>query len=133
MAKRSFISPIGFVFFFVFISCHKNHDNNVCVSYTKATVTKIEGLNTGLVNQDINLGVLFYYADGCGQSASIEQSADKDTTTINVIAKYQGCLCTDILLGGKVVFNFRKTQPGTYYLKFWQSDKSYLTDTIIIR
>jgi hypothetical protein len=116
----------------ILFSCSKNNDNK-CLSYTNAPVTKVEGANSGLVNQQLSLKISFTCFNGCGQFGRIEQASNADTTTINIIAKSEGCVCTDVLLTKQTIYNFKATQAGIYYLKFWQTEKNYLIDTITIR
>ena len=133
MTKIRFTIITGYLFIvFILLSCNKTSDNN-CLSFTNASVTKVEGPKTGLVNQDINLSVYFTCINGCGQFGRIEQNSKADTTIINVIAKYEGCVCTDVLLTKQTTYKFTATKIGTYYLKFWQTEKNYLTDTITVR
>ena len=134
MTKRNFIIFTCLVFsILVLSSCNKTQDDNKCLSYIKAPVIKVEGPNTGLVNQDINLTVSFGCFNGCGQFGNFEQTSNGDTTTINVIAKYEGCLCTQDAPLRQTTFKFKVTQTGTYYLKFLQTGKTYLTDTIRVQ
>jgi len=116
----------------VLLSCSKMHDNK-CLSFTNAPVTKIEGPNTGSVNQDINLIVSFGCFNGCGQFGNFKQTSNSGTTIVNVIAKYEGCICTQDAPIRQAPYKFNATQTGTYYLKFWQAENNYLTDTITIR
>lgn len=115
------------------LSCDKTQDDNKCLSYTQAPVTKIEGPNTGNVNQDINLIVSFGCFNGCGQFGKFEQTSKDDTTTINVIAKYEGCICTQDAPIRQTTYKFKATKSGTYFLKFLQTEKAYLTYTIQIQ
>ena len=134
MTKRNFIIFTCLVFsILVLSSCNKTQGDNKCLSYIKAPVIKVEGPNTGLVNQDINLTVSFGCFNGCGQFGNFEQTSNGDTTTINVIAKYEGCLCTLDAPLRQTTFKFKVTQTGTYYLKFLQTGKTYLTDTIRVQ
>ena len=134
MTKRNFIIFTCLVFsILVLSSCNKTQDDNKCLSYIKAPVIKVEGPNTGLVNQDINLTVSFGCFNGCGQFGNFEQTSNGDTTTINVIAKYEGCLCTQDVPIRQATNKFKVTQTGTYYLKFLQTGKTYLTDTIRVQ
>ena len=134
MTKRNFIIFTCLVFsILVLSSCNKTQDDNKCLSYIKAPVIKVEGPNTGLVNQDINLTVSFGCFNGCGQFENFEQTSNGDTTTINVIAKYEGCLCTQDVPIRQATYKFKVTQTGTYYLKFLQTGKTYLTDTIRVQ
>jgi hypothetical protein len=116
---------------FVQQSCSKAHDDK-CLSFVKAPVTKVEGPNTGTINQDLTLEVSFGCFNGCGRFGNFEQTSNNDTTTINVIAKYEGCMCTQDAPIRQTTYNFKATEKGTYYLKFWQAEKGYLLYTVQI-
>jgi hypothetical protein len=125
------ISTILLVSIFIQQGCSKTQDNK-CLSFIKAPVTKVEGPNTGAINQDLNLTVSFGCFNGCGQFGNFEQTSNNDTTTINVIAKYEGCGCTQDAPIRQSTYKFKATKSGTYYLKFWQAEKGYLIYTIQI-
>jgi hypothetical protein len=130
--KGNLIILIGFVFVIPAISnCNKKQADE-CRSYTTAQVTKVVGPNTVLVNQETDLGVEYYLINGCGQFESLVSTSNGYTTEISLNAKYDGCVCTDILLGGQTLYRFKPAQRGIYYLKFLQPDKTYFTDTITV-
>ena len=115
------------------LSCGKSNVNTCSISYSSAPVTKVQGPNSGAVNQDMAFSVLFTCFNSCGGFGRLEENSNIDTTTIKIIAKYEGCRCLDVLSGGQVIYKFRATRVGIYYLKFWQGENSYITDTITIR
>lgn len=134
MTKGNWITLSLVVFATIILSgCKKTQHDKECLSYTKAPVIKIEGLNTGLVNQDISLTVYFGCFSGCGQFGKFEQTSNGNTTTINVIAKYQGCICTQDAPIRQTIYNFKGSQPGTYYLKFFQTENAYLTYMLTVQ
>ena len=134
MTWRYFKTFTFCAFFFIpLFSCDKQKDVQDCLSFTKAPITKIEGGNDALVNQEVGLTVSFGCFNGCGQFGNFEQTSNGDTTTINVIAKYEGCLCTQDVPLRQATYKFKVTQTGTYYLKFLQTGKTYLTDTIRVQ
>ncbi|MBI3719288.1 MAG: hypothetical protein HY252_11950 [Sphingobacteriales bacterium] len=133
MTKANFIITTWSFLIIVYLSGCEKKDNTRCLSYKKAGVTKIEGPTTGFVNQDIDLIISFGCISGCGQFGNFEQISNGDTTTINVIAKYEGCICTQEAPTRQTTYKFKATQPGTYYLKFLQVERTYLTDTIRIQ
>ena len=124
-----------FFFFSLLITlfgCHKNEDSK-CLSFSKATVTKIEGANSASVNQEVILTVSFSCYNGCGQFGNFDETITGNTTTITVNAKYEGCICTQDLPTRQVIYKFKKSQAGTYDLKFLQTENTYLTHTIIVQ
>jgi len=113
--------------------CKKSGDENNCIGFTNAPVTKVEGPTTGNVNQAIDLTVSFGCFSGCGQFGNFEQTANGNSTTISVVAKYEGCICTTEAPIRQTIYNFKAGQPGTYYLRFEQTKDSYLTYSIVIQ
>lgn len=129
--KKHFISAGVIIAFVSFTSCSKKQENQ-CLSYTTAQVTKVAGPNTVLVNQETDLTVFYYLNNGCGKFESLEATSSRSTSIVSLKAKYEGCICTDILLSGQTIYKFKAEQAGIYYLKFLQPDKTHLTDTIIV-
>jgi hypothetical protein len=125
----------GFIFFnAVQVSCNKvPKEDTLCNSLTLAPVTKVEGPKTAAINQTIALTVYFGCFNGCGNFGNYEQTVNGNTTTINVIAKYQGCICTQDAPVRQSIYNFSAPQTGTYYLKFFQATNTYITDTITVQ
>jgi hypothetical protein len=115
------------------LSCDKPEENACGISYANAPVTRVQGPNSASVNQDLSLSVLFSCFNSCGQFGRIEETSNADTTTIKVIAKYEGCICLQVFTSGQTIYKFRAARAGTYYLKFWQGENSYITDTVMIR
>jgi len=118
---------------FILCSCNKNHDEQPCVSFNKAQVIRIEGPITASVNQEIPLTVSFSCMNGCGQFGNFEESTVGNTTTIILNAKYQGCVCTQDIPTRQTLYSFKKTQTGTYFLKFWETANTFFTYTITVQ
>jgi hypothetical protein len=134
MENTRFKLLLLFFFLTVVVSCNKKSaDDNKCISYAKAPVTKIEGATSTLVNQEIALTVSFTSSNGCGQFSSFEEIKAGYLTTITVNAKYEGCICTQDLPTRLITYRFKSAQLGSFNLKFWQSDNSYLTHTIVVQ
>lgn len=134
MSRKYFIQLSFFTCFILLLfGCIKKQDEKKCLSYIKAPVTKIEGPSTASVNQEIDVTVSFGCFNGCGQFGNFEETITGNTTLINVNAKYEGCICTQDAPIRKTSFKFKKSQTGTYELKFLQSENIYLTHTIIVQ
>jgi hypothetical protein len=115
-------------------SCSKSkEDDALCTSFSIGTVTKVEGPKTATVNQTIALNVYFTCFNGCGNFGNYEQTVSGNTSTIKVMAKYQGCICTQDIPARQSLYNFSAAQAGTYYLKFLQANDLYLIDTITVQ
>lgn len=115
------------------INCNKKTENENCLSYSKAFVTKIEGVNTAKVNEEVLISVYFSCYNGCGQFGNFEELTLAQNTIVQVNAKYEGCFCTQDVPTRLVVYTFKKSQPGTYTLNFSKSNSSYITHSIIVQ
>lgn len=115
------------------LGCNKKQEDRLCLSFNKAPVTKIVGANTASVGQEIILTVSFICNNGCGQFSNFEESTSGNTTNITVNAKYEGCVCTQDLPVRETGYKFKRSQAGTYDLKFLQNENNYLNHTIIVQ
>lgn len=130
-----YFNPLIFCAFFIILlfGCDKQQENDSCLSYTKAPVINIVGAHTALVNQEVFLTVSFGCYNGCGQFGDFEETIAGNTSTIRVNAKYEGCICTQDAPTRITSYKFKKSQTGTYELKFLQGENSYLTHTINVQ
>jgi len=130
------ISHQIFIFSFfsaTLLACKKNKEDSTCLSFTKAPVTKIEGADSALVNQEIILTVFFGCYNGCGQFGSFDETIKDSTTTITVNAKYEGCICTFDAPIRQAIYKFKKSQKGTFDLRFLQEGHTYFIHTITVQ
>ncbi len=131
MKKILFILA-GIILSVVFFSKCRKKEDDACVFYSNAYVSKVSGANTTLVNQQIDLTVTYNLTNGCGQLTGLDETSYNNSRTINLQAKYVGCFCTDNILSGQTVYKFKATQVGVYYLNFTRPDKTNLIDTITV-
>lgn len=133
--NKKYFNPVLYFSLLVlsFVSCSKTPNEPPCISFKASPVTKIDGVTSASVNQEILLTVDFTCFDGCGQFNNFEETVNGSETKIIVNAKYEGCVCTQDLPTRQVKYKFRKSQPGTYTLMFLQSDNIYLTRTITVQ
>ena len=129
--NKSFILIFFVITILIFSNCSKRQEK-ICLSHTTAKVTNVSGPNNVLVNQETDLTVEYYLDNGCGKFEGLESTSNDYNIKISLIAKYEGCVCTDILLGGQIVYKFKPLKTGVYYLNFLQPDKTYLSDTITV-
>ncbi|MEO8771196.1 MAG: hypothetical protein ABI402_13965 [Ferruginibacter sp.] len=118
---------------FFILSCSKTKDDNNCISYSNSPVINIQGPNSGLVNQDFVITLTYGISNGCGEFDHLEKSVSGNTTTINVIGKYTGCICTQVYKEEQTVYTFKATTAGTYYLKFFKENNIPVMDTILVQ
>lgn len=136
MKKWNFYILTVFIFLnAIFTGCSKATDggDTWCYNFFISPVVKVEGPKTTAVNQSIDLKILFTCFNGCGNFGNYEQIVNGNTTTINVIAKYEGCICTQDVPIRQSTYSFSAPQAGIYFLKFSQTGNVYLTDTITVR
>ena len=134
MTWKYFNLLIFCTFFIVLLfSCNKQQEKDNCLSYTKTPVISILGPNIASVNQEVVLTVSFGCFNGCGQVGNFEETIAGNTSTINVNAKYEGCICTQDTPTRTTSYKFKKSQTGIYELKFLQGENSYLTHTINVQ
>lgn len=99
----------------VTISCNKN---NQCIEYKEALVTKAEAPSVGKVDEDVLVKVEAILNSGCGQFDKFEQDSDGLIRNISVIAKYTGCICTEIAPIVNENYILNTPNAGIYILKF---------------
>lgn len=112
--------------------CNKKA-KNVCLAYPVAPALSVEGVTSGNVNQDIPFNVAFALINGCGSFSRFEESAIGNTITVNVITKYEGCVCAEIYGEQKKEYFFKRSIPGNYQIKFNKGDNTYITKDIFIQ
>ncbi len=115
------------------VGCSKKNDTDKCISIVSAPVTKIDGATTATLNQEIILTVSISCNNGCGQFKNYTEVVANNTSTIQVNTIYEGCICTQDLPTRQFQYNFKKSQAGTYSLRFLQTNNIYLTHTIIVQ
>lgn len=114
------------------ISCNSdNFSNEPCIEFKPAGIeTVLEKSNADASGFlfDVEFGV----DNACGQFDSFNQTTNGTTTTIQVIAKYEGCVCTQETPLRHAVYFFSKSTPGTYILKFKMKNNSFIAHTVIV-
>ena len=113
----------------LFLGCTSNSDSLDCTQYEPARVVAVAEVQ----NAD-SVGFLFdvdfQVNNGCGQFFIFEENTVGNETTISVIAKYEGCVCTDDLPLRETVYSFLPIAAGTYVLKFKMEGENYITKTV---
>ena len=134
MKRKYFYSLFQFILLaFVFSGCDKAPDDETCLSFHTSPVTNVAGPVTAMANEEITLTVSFSCFNGCGHFNKFEEATAGNTSTITVQARYQGCVCTMDVPIRQVAFKFKKSQPGTYTLRFFQDHHNYLDHTIVVQ
>ena len=126
--KNIFLALISFALLISCASDDNGSDN--CLSYSEAYVDTVEAIeNADAVG--FLFKVNFIVMNGCGGFGSFEQTTG-NTVTVNVIAKYEGCVCTEALEVHDAVYSFNPTAPGTYTLRFRTSEDTFITETVTL-
>ena len=112
--------------------CKKDNSGKECIGYSNAQITEVKGSNSTSAGQEIDLSISYFFLNGCGNFESLESITNGNTTTIRVIAKYEGCVCPEVLVWGEKVYTFKASEPGIYLLNFLQPNKSILEYTITV-
>ncbi|RZK04143.1 MAG: hypothetical protein EOO46_17340 [Flavobacterium sp.] len=125
--KKIFLVLISFA---LLTSC-ANDDNasESCLSYSEAYVDTVEAIETADAI-GFPFKVSFTVLNGCGDFGSFEETVAGNVVTVNVIAKYEGCICTEALEIKEAVYSFKPTTPGTYTLRFRTSEDTFITETV---
>jgi hypothetical protein len=113
------------------ISCSKEHDNT-CIENRIAYVTSINSPSTGSVNENINIEVSFGVNNGCGNFGKFIETQNGNTKTIEVEARYEGCVCTLDAPTRKTNYVFKTQTSGNYILKFKSSSTEFITVNLAI-
>ena len=113
-------------------SCNDSETNvDKCVSYEPTGIEAVTLIPTAdLIGAAYN--VSFYCNNGCGNFGSFEKTIEGNTITIKVIAKYEGCVCTEDIPLRESVYTFTSNTSGTYILKFLKADGTFITETVVI-
>lgn len=129
MKKIAFLF-ISFSFFLN--ACSDSKNVNDCVSFVETGIESVALIPTtdmiGAVYQ-----VDFPISNGCGKFNNFEETISGNTRTIKVIAKYEGCICTQDFSIQSKNYVFTTTNSGTYTLKFQKMDGTFLTETVVIQ
>lgn len=122
------------ILFGLTISCNKDDDNKdeLCITNEIEYVTSVDSPNTGNVNKIINIEVDFRVVNGCGTFGKFIEINNGNTRTIEVEAKYEGCICTQDEAIRTVNYAFTPTNTGNYELKFKSSPTEFITVNLTI-
>jgi|TARA_B110001469_G_scaffold19_1_gene38 hypothetical protein len=115
------------------ISCDNDDDkNNECIEYEIGYVTSLNAPNTGTVNETINIEVNFRVFDGCGGFGKFIETENGNIRTIEVEAKYEGCICTQDAPIRTTNYEFTAINAGEYELSFKSSPTEFITVNLTI-
>ncbi|MCX6294319.1 MAG: hypothetical protein NT127_08520 [Sphingobacteriales bacterium] len=119
------------LFIILLISCRTEHEGD-CLNFVSSPVTQVSMLDSGIINQPINIDFYFNANNGCGNFYNFNVNSISDTMVISPVVKYEGCVCTMIFQNLQTTYSYTPTNLGYAYFKFPQSDSSFLMDSIYI-
>ncbi len=125
-------------FFLIFISsliisCDNNDDeNNECIEYEVGYVASVNAPTSGNVNETINIEVNFGVFNGCGGFGKFIETENGNVRTIELEAKYEGCICTQDAPIRTANYEFTASNTGEYELNFKSSPTEFITVNITI-
>jgi hypothetical protein len=118
----------------LFFSCKKATTNDTCSSTINSGILAvISSTLTVSVNQDINFEVTYGVANGCGISSDMESIKDGNNVTINMLTKYEGCVCTQIYSEGRKIYTFKSAVVGNFKLKFSKGDNTFIEKNVVVQ
>lgn len=115
------------------ISCNNDdYENNTCISYETGYVTSVNAPTTGNVNETITIAVNFGVFNGCGRFEKFTETDNGNMKTIEVEAKYEGCICTQEAPIRTANYEFTARDAGEYKLNFKSSPTEFITINLTI-
>jgi len=115
------------------IGCDNDDDkNNECIEYEIGYVTSVNAPSTGNINETINIEVNFGVFNGCGGFGKFIETENGNVKTIEVEAKYEGCICTQDAPIRTVNYEFTTSNAGEYELNFKSSSTEFITVNLTI-
>lgn len=116
-----------FILFILLFSCSKA-DEQQCDYSNPTYVTSVSAAtNIGKVNETINIKVNFQVSSGCGGFGRFIETENGNSKTIQVEAKYVGCVCTQNAPIIAVNYKFIAQTKGNYTLNFKSSETEFIT------
>lgn len=117
----------------ILIGCKKDDSDKVCDFLEIAYITAIDAPETGTVGENIVIIVDFQVRNGCGNFSDFIEQRNDQTRTIEVKAKYEGCICTQATEPRTATYDFIAEEPGNYVLQFRSGPEAFIHTTINIR
>ena len=112
-------------------ACSDSKTPNECVSFVETGIVQVALIPTADM-----IGVVykidFPISNGCGKFNKFEETINGNTRVIKVIAKYEGCICTEIFSIQSANYTFTTKTSGTYILKFLKADGTFFIETVVI-
>lgn len=115
---------LKFALLLLFVSC--TEDPKECIGYKSAFVTDVNAPSTGKINETVEIEVDFMVTNGCGKFEKFIESGNEFFKTIEVQAKYEGCICPTVIKEIKVIYEFTPVKSGEYKLRFRSGETEFI-------
>ncbi|CAM4348090.1 hypothetical protein [Gillisia limnaea] len=122
---------ILYLFLAILISC-TNDDPKECIGYRNEYVTEVNAPSSGKINEAVEIEIDFVVNNGCGNFEKFLESGSEQSKTIEVQAKYEGCICPQVTRTITAVYEFIPLSTGEYELKFKSGETEFTTVNLII-
>ncbi len=107
--------------------------DQICLRTEHANVLSANVPASGIINQNIPIDITFEIINGCGAFGNIVETISGTTTTLVVNAKYEGCICTQVMGELNTTYNFIPTATGVNTIKIQQPNGQFLSYSIVIQ
>ncbi len=112
-----------------FYACNSD-DSDECVENRRAYVTEIDAPESAQINEPVLINVNFGVSNGCGQFGKFIEQFEGNVITIEVEARYSGCMCTQDAPIRNTPYEFVTDEPGLYTLKFKSGAETFIEKDI---
>lgn len=127
------IKGISVIILGILLSCCSDETKeNECIANKTEYVTSVNSPSTGMVDETINIEVNFQVFNGCGNFGRFIETENGNSRTIEIEARYEGCICTDDMPIRSVNYEFLVNHSGDYELKFKSSPTEFITVNLTI-
>lgn len=119
-------------FFLAFLISCTDDDPEKCVGTRTENVSEVNAPASAEIKELILIEVQFQVTNGCGNFDRFLESGSERFKTIEVQAKYEGCICPQVFKTITAVYEFDPPSPGAYELKFRSGENEFITVNILI-
>jgi hypothetical protein len=99
------------------VACSKTGEEK-CIQKEICYAGHMDSIYVGKVGEPVFIEVQFGVNSSCGQFNKFIESTQGNITTIEVEAKYEGCMCLLNAPGRTAYYEFKSKKSGTFILKF---------------
>ena len=130
MKKKNFVLMISILLTVVlFFGCTDTSEYYYVTEY----VIAVNSPTTGMVNETSNIEVLFRISgSSCYKSAEFIETSNGNSRNIEIVAKYEGDVCTFDAPIETITYQFITNNVGDYELKFKSSPTESITINLTI-